>query len=914
MSLQTFVLALQEHAAAAPGEFSKTVVWMVPLLPVFGFLFQVFIGRRLPKPISAFVSCGVVFASCVIAWVLFFNVRSTGHRIEADIGPWIQIPGFKNGWLSVIARHKLVVDQLTCVMILVITNIGFLIHVYSTGYMAEEKRFARYFSYLNLFTGFMLILVMASNVLLMFVGWEGVGLCSYLLIGFWFEKKENAAAGMKAFVVNRVGDLAFTVGALTLFVYLGRAFGVWTIDFEEMKQVILAHKDAIPVGLATFVGIMLFIGATGKSAQMPLYVWLPDAMAGPTPVSALIHAATMVTAGVYMIARLNFLFSLSPTAMAVVTGIGARTAIFAGSIGIAQNDIKKVLAYSTVSQLGFMFMGVGVGAFAAGVFHLFTHAFFKACLFLGSGSVIHGMGGEQDIRKMGGLKAKMPITFWTFLVASLALSGVPPLAGFFSKDEILWQAWSSSKFDHTPLEGWYGKLIWLVGATAAACTAFYMTRLVIKTFLDRPKWGAATAYSGGGLPDWMDEEEKKKEPEKKPPKSGTGPDGMPAWMEDDPVSGSLPQDESMLDLGNVRKKPKKNPEPPPPPPPAKPAHDDESHPAIPQSLLQDESLLDLGAVGRKPKSSHEDHGHASDLPHDESMLDLGKVGDAHDAPPAHDAHDAHAATPHDAGHGHGHDAGHGHGHGGHGEPHESPFSMWMALVVLAAGSILVGFLGVPVALGGQNRFEQWLSPVTHVQAGHAEAVHGEKSAHGEMASHGEPAKEEHHNPMEYVLMLVSIGAAFGGIGFAWYIYGKRQGVPAQEFTDKHKELYELVRDKYRVDELYEAAVVNPLLNLNEGTCRFDNEVVDGAVNGAAWVGKKLSGGTGLVDNEVVDAAVNGAAVATQIVARRVRRAQTGNIKEYLTFALVGGLFVIALFCLYLTRDQLLAKIKEMFGG
>ena len=890
MSLSAFVSMLQEHGAShaeAASSVSPTLVWMVPLLPVFGFVFQVLIGRKLPKPVSAFISCAVVFASCVIAWTLFFKVRATGTPIIADIGPWIQIPGFKDGWLSVIARHKLIVDQLTCVMILVITNIGFLIHVYSTGYMAEEKRFARYFSYLNLFTGFMLILVMASNVLLMFVGWEGVGLCSYLLIGFWFEKKENASAGMKAFVVNRVGDLAFTIGALTLFVFLGRQFHVWTIDFEEMKQVIQAHKDAIPVGLATFVGIMLFIGATGKSAQVPLYVWLPDAMAGPTPVSALIHAATMVTAGVYMIARMNFLFSLSPTAMAVVTGIGALTAIFAGSIGVAQNDIKKVLAYSTVSQLGFMFMAVGVGAYAAGVFHLFTHAFFKACLFLGSGSVIHGMGGEQDIRKMGGLKAKMPITFWTFLIASLALSGVPPLAGFFSKDEILWQAWSTTLFKDTALGAWFGKLIWLVGATAAACTAFYMTRLVIKTFLDRPKWGAATAFSGAGLPDWMDEDEKKK---------------------DDTSGGDLPADESILDLGNMRKKPKKEPEPPPPPP--KPAHDDESHPAIPSSLLQDESLLDLGAVGRKPKASHEDHGHASDLPHDESMLDLGRVGGSHGAP-AHDAHDAHAATPHDAGHGHGDDA--GHGHGGHGEPHESPFSMWVALVVLAAGSVFVGFLGVPAALGGHNRFEHWLSPVTEAHAAHAEA-----SAHGEQAAHpvkeGEPAEHGQHNPMEYVLMLVSIGAAFGGIGLAWYIYGKRQGVPAQDFTEKHKELYELVRDKYRVDEFYEAAVINPLLNLNEGTCRFDNEVVDGAVNGAAWVGRTVAKGTGLVDNEVVDAAVNGAALATQMVARKVRRAQTGNIKEYLTFALVGGLFVIALFCLYLTREPLLARIRELFGS
>jgi NADH-quinone oxidoreductase subunit L len=860
MDLNALVSVVQEHgghaaesAAHAAGAVSANNPWMwlIPLMPVFGFVFQTFIGRKLPKPLVGFVSCGVILASAVLAWVVFFKVKAEGP-ISGYLGPWINIPGLKDGYLSVISEHRLVADQLTCVMILVVTNIAFLIHVYSTGYMAEEKRYARYFSYLNLFTGFMLILVMGSNILLMFVGWEGVGLCSYLLIGFWFEKKENASAGMKAFVVNRVGDLAFTIGALTFFVYVGRAFGVWTIDFNQMREVVHAHRDAIPAGLATFVCIMLFIGATGKSAQVPLYVWLPDAMAGPTPVSALIHAATMVTAGVYMIARLNFLFALSPTALAVVTGVGAFTAIFAGSIGVAQNDIKKVLAYSTVSQLGFMFMGVGVGAFAAGVFHLFTHAFFKACLFLGSGSVIHGMGGEQDITKMGGLKSKMPWTFWTFAIASIAIAGVPPLAGFFSKDEILWQAWSTSVFAGTGLGMWYGKLIWLTGAVAAATTAFYMTRLVIKTFLDRPKWATATAFSGGGLPD----------------------DDVPAELPHD--------DESMLDLGAIKKKPKASTPPP--------SHGDE-------------------------------HGHAHDLPQDESMLDMGKIklpaGSAHDA---HDAsHDPHAA--HDAGHGGGHghddDSGHG-GHGHHGEPHESPPSMLLALVVLAVGSVLVGFLGVPPALGGKNVFEQWLEPVTGHPGAHPAAAHGAVHGEGHAAAHAAPEPEQggghEHNPMEYVLMLVSIGAAVGGIGAAWYVYKVRAGVPAQEFVDKHRELYELVRDKYRVDELYRATVIEPLLNLNEGTCRFDNEVVDGAVNGTAWVGKTVSTATGVVDNEVVDAAVNGAAVATQMVAKRVRRAQTGNIKEYLTFALVGGLFVIALFCLYLTRENLAVKLRELFGG
>jgi proton-translocating NADH-quinone oxidoreductase chain L len=907
MSIQAFVSILQEHGDHAAAGVSPWLVWMVPLFPVFGFVFQVFVGRRLPKPVISFVSCAVVFASCVIAWTLFFKVKGDPHHaaIVADVGPWINVPGF-DGWLSVVARHSLVVDQLTCVMILVVTNIGFLIHVYSTGYMAEEKRFGRYFSYLNLFTGFMLILVMASNLLLMFVGWEGVGLCSYLLIGFWFEKKENAAAGMKAFIVNRVGDLAFTIGALMLFVTVGKVTGVWTVDFRELQETI-ARNPGVLTGVTFWIPFLMFIGATGKSAQVPLYVWLPDAMAGPTPVSALIHAATMVTAGVYMIARLNFVYVLSPAALAVVTGVGAFTAIFAGSIGVAQNDIKKVLAYSTVSQLGFMFMGVGVGAFAAGIFHLFTHAFFKACLFLGSGSVIHGMGGEQDITKMGGLKAKMPWTFWTFLFSAAALAGIPPLAGFFSKDEILWQAWSTNAFATTGLGHWFGKLVWLTGACAAACTAFYMTRLVIKTFLDRPKWGTATAFSGSGLPDRMDENEKKKkqEPKKEPPKTGKGADGFPAWMEEEEAAGGLPQDESMLDLGNVRKKPKKEPssaKPPEakPPPPPLPMEDDSHH----QELPGDESMLDLGAVGRKPHA-HEDHGHASDLPQDESMLDLGRVGGKHGTakPEAHDAHDAPEA--HDAGYGHGDDAGHGAGHGHHGDPHESPWSMLIALVLLAFCSIWVGFLNRPHALGGGAAFEEWLSPVTEPH--HVAAAHGEKSS--------QSAPEEHHTkPIEYALMLVSIAAALGGMGFAWYIYVVRSGVPAKDFAEKHRELYELVRDKYRIDEFYDRAVVNPLLDLEEGTCRFDNEVVDGAVNGAAWVGRTVAKATGLVDNEVVDAAVNGAAVATQMIARKVRRAQTGNIKEYLTFALVGGLFVIALFCLYLTRENLLAKIKELFGS
>jgi NADH-quinone oxidoreductase subunit L len=822
MGIESIVPFLAAGEPAAAASVPAWLVWMVPLLPMSGFLFQVFVGRKLPKPVAGLVSCALVAVAGLISLQLWYTVRTTGVPVVADLARWIHVPGLDGGALAVIANHKLVVDQLTSVMILVITNIGFFIHWYSTAYMAEEKRFSRYFSYLNLFTGFMLILVMGGNLLLMFVGWEGVGLCSYLLIGFWFEKNENALAGMKAFVVNRVGDWAFTIGALTLFVFLGtlqdpatgKYVGKWTVDFGEIKSVVTANPDLV-AGVATFVGIMLFIGATGKSAQVPLYVWLPDAMAGPTPVSALIHAATMVTAGVYMIARLNFLFVLSPTAMCTVATVGAFTALFAGTIGVAQNDIKKVLAYSTVSQLGFMFLGVGVGAFTAGVFHLFTHACFKACLFLGSGSVIHGMGGEQDIRKMGGLKAKMPITFWTFALASVAIAGIPPLAGFFSKDEILWMTFTTHAF-----APWWGKVLWLMGAVAAAFTAFYMTRLVILTFLGRPKWGTQTAFSGGGkdLPDWAD----------------------------------------------------------------------------------DESLLDLGAMGRKkkPELPAEDHAHLDSLPQDESLLDMSRAtGSAAPAPghdearghgraQGHDAPDdapAHAGAP-AAGHGHDdHDAGHGggHGHGHSGEPHESPFAMWFALAVLAGASCVVGFLGVPHF----NLFERWLEPVFG------------------------PTEHAKNLPLEFALMIFSTLVAAGSIYAAWVVYGKRKGVPAQEFVEKHKELYELVRDKYRVDELYQATVLAGLIKANEGACRFDNEVVDAAVNGTASLSATLSKGMGVVDNEVVDGAVNGAAVATQAAAKRVRRAQTGNIKDYLAVALVGALFVIAFFCLVASWDRLVALIS-----
>jgi len=384
------------------------------------------------------------------------------RKIEVSFFEWMRVDQFK-------VDMGFMVDQISAIMILVITGVGSLIHLFSIGYMHHDKGVTKYFAYLNLFVFNMLILVLGNSLLTMFVGWEGVGLCSYLLIGFWFTDKEKAAAGMKAFITNRIGDAAFLLGMFTLFVTFG------TLNIQELNALAPNIAEASWLGAVTLGTLFLFIGATGKSAQIPLYVWLPDAMAGPTPVSALIHAATMVTAGVYMIVRLNPLFIMAPNTMMVIAIIGAVTAVMAASIGITQWDIKKILAYSTVSQLGYMFLAAGVGAFGPAMFHLMTHAFFKALMFLGSGSVIHSMHEEQDIRKMGGLKKYMPITHFTFLLGWLAIIGAPPFAGFFSKDEILWMSFHST-LGHPAL--------WALGALGAAMTAYYMTRLMCLTF-----WG-----------------------------------------------------------------------------------------------------------------------------------------------------------------------------------------------------------------------------------------------------------------------------------------------------------------------------------------------------------------------------------------------------------------------------------------
>ena len=436
---------------------------LIPLLPFVGFLANASLGRRLSKSVSGGIGCAAILASFAVSaaavWQLV-AMPEESRAISQTVFNWITSGDFQ-------APFALRLDPLSSVMILVITGIGSLIHIYSTAYMHEERdpEYARYFSYLNLFAAFMLVLVLGANFLVMFVGWEGVGLCSYLLIGFWYVKKSASDAGKKAFIVNRIGDFGFILGVLLLFVRFG------TIDFQEVAHAVAALEPETVFGTLSMITLLLFVGATGKSAQIPLYIWLPDAMEGPTPVSALIHAATMVTAGVYMIGRNAVLFRHAPETLMIVAVIGAATALLAGTIGLVQNDIKRVLAYSTVSQLGYMFLAMGVGAYAAGIMHLYTHAFFKALLFLGSGAVIHALAGEQDLRHMGGLRKSLPVTYWTFVIGALAIAGFPGLAGFFSKDEILFRTFAGGHV-----------LLWSIGLVTSLLTAIYMFRLVFLAF------------------------------------------------------------------------------------------------------------------------------------------------------------------------------------------------------------------------------------------------------------------------------------------------------------------------------------------------------------------------------------------------------------------------------------------------
>jgi len=461
-------------------------LWLIPFFPLVGSIINGLLGKRFIKneKIIGAIGTGAVFLSFLVSCKYFFQLIGDSVKIhETVIASWMSVGNLQVDW-------GFLLDPLSAIMLMVVCGVGSLIHLYSIGYMHGEEGFYRFFSYLNLFVFSMLMLVLGNNALVMFVGWEGVGLCSYLLIGYYFEKQSAGDAAKKAFVMNRVGDFGFLLGLFTIFWTLGSKHGVWTINFVEIseKAHLLSGDMMLGAGVTTVATLCFFLGATGKSAQLPLYTWLPDAMEGPTPVSALIHAATMVTAGVYMIGRLNVLFAMSPTTMAVVALVGAMTAIFAATIGFAQNDIKRVLAYSTVSQLGFMFVAMGVGAFTAGIFHLMTHAFFKACLFLGSGSVIHAMhhalhhahlhDDPQDMRNMGGLRKKMPVTWATFGVSCLAISGLPFFSGFFSKDEILWWAFASTRGS---------KLVWVIVVVAAFMTAFYMFRCLYMTFYGEQK-------------------------------------------------------------------------------------------------------------------------------------------------------------------------------------------------------------------------------------------------------------------------------------------------------------------------------------------------------------------------------------------------------------------------------------------
>jgi NADH-quinone oxidoreductase subunit L len=731
------------------------VLALIPLLPFLGFLVNASVGRRLSKTVSGGLASAVMLAAFAVAVaqvMALAGLPADGREISQTVFTWIQSGDFT---LDLTLR----LDPLSALMILVITGIGSLIHIYSTAYMHEETDadYARFFSYLNLFVFFMLVLVLGANFLVMFVGWEGVGLCSYLLIGFYYVKKSAGDASKKAFIVNRIGDYAFILGTLLAFVTFG------TLDFQLIAAKATPMAPEVAFGTLSLITLLMFIGATGKSAQIPLYTWLPDAMEGPTPVSALIHAATMVTAGVYMIGRNAVLFEHAPITLGIVAAVGAATALFAGTIGLVQNDIKRVLAYSTVSQLGYMFLAMGVGAFGAGVFHLYTHAFFKACLFLGSGAVIHALHGEQDIRYMGGLKKALPITYWTFLIASLAIAGVPFLAGFFSKDEILFETF---RHGHT----W----LWVVGAITSLLTATYMFRLVFLTF----------------------------------------------------------------------------------------------------------------------------HGQRRAAP----------VAAAHDAhPPSPSGFGGQAAHGHAPAHGHGRDD-HGHGgHGGHGHGglHDAPPAMAVALIVLALGSVLAGYLGVPHALGGHNALGEWLHPafvaspkalaacnvpvalpgapagMTLAECAPGDAVPAMASSSqvlGEraLATSQEPAEAgqetaaaESHDETELELMLMAVSSliAFIGIGLAAFLWIKNPQIPAA-LAAQFPALHRLLLNKYYVDEIYDAAIVHPLQR---------------ASTEGLWKG---------MDVKVVDGAVNLAGYLVAGVSAVLRLTQTGSVRSYAASTFVGVVLVL----------------------
>jgi NADH-quinone oxidoreductase subunit L len=725
------------------------LIWLIPLLPGIGAAVNGVVGiRYFGRQAAAFVACGTMAAALGLSLYAFWQLLGVepSQRVhDVVVATWIpalplQLADGRIGTFEVPWGFRL--DPLSAMMILVVTGIGFLIHVYSTAYMHDEPRggYARFFCYLNLFCFFMLTLVLGSNFLVMFVGWEGVGLCSYLLIGYWYEKKSAADAGKKAFITNRIGDWGFILGIFLVFTTFG------SFDFRVVAERVAGMPAEAAFGTLSLICLLLFVGATGKSAQIPLYVWLPDAMEGPTPVSALIHAATMVTAGVYMVGRNAALFSHAPIVMEVVTIVGVLTAIMAASIGLVQNDIKRVLAYSTVSQLGYMFTAMGLGAFAAGAFHLMTHAFFKALLFLGSGSVIHAMAGEQDMQRMGGLKKYMPVTYLTMFIGTLAIAGIPPLAGFFSKDEILLNAFIGNKG------------VWVIAVVTALMTAFYMFRLISLTFYGQYR-GRAWVHATHAL------------------------DAKEAAVHGAP------------------------------------------HPTDPH------------AHGKAHRDDHEvSHG------------------------PAH--------SP--SGHG-------GSGHGGHGEwhgPHESPRAMTVPLMVLAVGSMVAGFVGIPAALMGSNAIAAFLEPSFHG------AIH-----------------EPHHisHAAEYALMAFSVGIAAAGIFLATRFYVRDPSIAdrlARRWAAGHAVLF----NKYYVDEAYDATVIRGTMAGARGLWAVDRGVVDGAVNGAGNLTVITSWLSGLTDKSVVDGLVNAVARVIEEASFSFRRLQTGLVQNYALLMLVG---VFAFVTMYL---------------
>ncbi|HUK91457.1 MAG TPA: NADH-quinone oxidoreductase subunit L, partial [Blastocatellia bacterium] len=698
------------------------LVWLIPLLPLFGFLVNFLLGKKLglSERTVAVIGCGTVLGSLLITLGAFYQYAS-GYAPAHGNAPFITsyftwLPGGAahntlgahiGGLTSFNIDWGYQIDQLSLLMMFVVTFVGFWIHVFSIGYMHGDKGFYRFFSYLNLFMFMMLVLVMSSNFLIMFIGWEGVGLCSYLLIGYYFDRREAGDASKKAFVVNRIGDVGFALAIMGAFATFG------TLQFHDMARLSAQYpvEHLGQFGLMSWLSLGLLIGATGKSAQIPLYIWLPDAMAGPTPVSALIHAATMVTAGVFMITRTNFIFQRSATMMLVVAVVGCATAFVAATIAITQTDIKKVLAYSTVSQLGYMFMGAGVGAFIAAIFHVFTHAFFKALLFLGSGSVIHGMHHEQEMPRMGGLAKYMPTTYKTMMVAWLAICGIIPLAGFWSKDEILGKTFSS-------IYGG-GKVLWVIGFFTAAMTAFYMTRLIAMTF-----WG--------------------EERFRKIHAGGEADEAYASAVD----KGARPHDATLTSAGD------------------RPHHQPGEH------------------VGPR------------------DVADIQPAG----------------GMPHR-----------------HFEPHESPRSMTLPLIVLAVFSAIAGLVGIPRAfpslVGSKaniNVIERWLEPVIvnpnqpYVAGGEASesaAVEGAGSAATEHAAETSAAAEG-VSGTEYLLMVLSLAIALGGIYVGREFYLKKLDLP-RIWGERLRPLYKLSFNKWYWDYLLDVKGVEAGKAIDNGLFAVD---------------------------------------------------------------------------------------------